>query len=250
MPRSARKISSTGVYHAVWRGNNKKTIFKDEEDYRKLISLLAEKKNEKKCILYAWCLMPNHMHILLKEKNQSISDFFQELGSTFVPWYNRKYERVGHLFQGRFFSEPVEDWSYFFTVMRYIHVNPVQGNICKLPEDFPYSTYSSYIRSPKNIFFGMMTKDEFIQFHKEKVEDICLDIEENSRARVTDEEAYRILNRYLPGADPEKIGGLTRDGRTTLLQDLLEADVSYRQIQRMTGIRMSVIRAVAKEMYK
>lgn len=250
MPRSTRKISSTGVYHAVWRGNNKITIFKDQEDYRKFLSLLEEKRKEKKYILYAWCLMPNHVHILLKEKNQSISVFFQELGSAFVSWYNRKYERVGHLFQGRFYSEPVEDWSYFFTVIRYIHVNPIQANICKLPEDYPYSTYLSYACSPKTTIFGMMTKEEFIQFHREKVEDICLDFEENKRARVTDEEAHRILARLLPEVGPEKISGLTRDQRTILIQDLLEADVSYRQIQKMTEIRMSVIRAAAKEMYE
>lgn len=251
MARTQRKISATQVYHAVWRGNNKKQIFFDDQDYQQFFDFLREKKQKYKFSLYAWCLMPNHVHLLLKEGPDPLESIFRGLGASFVYWYNQKYRRFGHLFQGRYQTEPVEDLSYFLNVVRYIHVNPVKGHICTLPEEYPYSSYRKIINDERykkeNLIFQTISRDEFIRFHQEKVEDICLDIEESEKKIITDDEILALLARWVPGIEIPQIKELPCAKRTPLLADLLEIGASYRQINRLTGINMSVIRAVAKE---
>ena len=181
MPRSARKQSSTNIYHAILRGNNKQQIFFDDEDYQKFLFFLQQQKTKWNCKIYAWCLMSNHVHLVLKEDSGSVSRFFQGLGSNYVYWYNRKYDRCGHLFEGRYKSEPIEDDVYFLRVIRYVHLNPVKCGICKNPEEFPYSSYTKFFsdKHPKSddLLFGFINRDEFFKYHLEKTMDKCLDID-------------------------------------------------------------------------
>ena len=130
MPRAGRIKSVSGNYHVVLRGINKQRIFEDAQDYDKFWLILKDKQKLFGFSLFAWCLMPNHVHLLIKEKSAPLSQIFQGFGSSFVYWYNAKYKRTGHLFEGRYRSEPVDDESYFLTVVRYIHLNPVKGRLC------------------------------------------------------------------------------------------------------------------------
>ena len=127
MPRAARIKSSSGIYHVVLRGINRQRIFEEDEDYAKYLNIFKSCRKQCSAKLYAWCLIPNHIHLLLKENNVPLSHIFRKSGSGFVYWYNAKYSRTGYLFQDRFRSEPVEDETYFPTVVRYIHLNPVNA---------------------------------------------------------------------------------------------------------------------------
>ena len=131
MPRQARKKSNSGVYHIMLRGINRQLIFEDDEDMQRFIETLKRYKDECGYSLYAFCLMGNHIHLLLKEGEEPISTILKRIAGSYVYWYNWKYGRSGHLFQDRFKSEPVEDDAYFLTVLRYIHQNPVKARICK-----------------------------------------------------------------------------------------------------------------------
>ena len=113
MPRSARKKSSSGIYHVILRGINKQRIFEDDEDNLYFLEKLKTYKDISGYELYAYCLMSNHLHLLIKEGGDSLSIAFRRIGASFVYWYNRKYSRSGHLFQDRFKSEPVETDEYF-----------------------------------------------------------------------------------------------------------------------------------------
>lgn len=124
MPRQARKRSNTQIYHVMLRGINQQQIFEDNEDYAKFIQVIRDCKSLSGFQLFAYCLMGNHIHLLLKETNEPIEQIFRRIGSRYVYWYNVKYRRVGHLFQDRFKSEPIETNEYFLTVLRYIHQNP------------------------------------------------------------------------------------------------------------------------------
>ena len=88
--------------------------------------------------------MGNHIHLLIKPEKEPLEQVFKRIGGRYVYWYNVKYQRVGHLFQDRFKSEPVEDDSYFLTVIRYIHQNPVKAGLCKNIKDYKYSSYAEY----------------------------------------------------------------------------------------------------------
>ena len=144
MPRQARKKSENGIYHIMLRGINQQQIFEDEEDYAKFLDILKECKEISEYKVFAYCLMGNHIHLLVKEGTENLEQMFKRICGRFVYWYNTKYRRVGHLFQDRFKSEPVDSERYFFTVLRYIHQNPVKAGICKRVEDYIYSSYSEY----------------------------------------------------------------------------------------------------------
>jgi len=126
MPRTIRKGSKTGVYHIMLRGINKQCIFNDGEDKRIFINRLLRYKEIGDFEIYAYCLMDNHVHLLIKERSETVSVLIKRIGVSYVNWFNNKYDRTGHLFQDRFKSEPVENDSYLLTAARYIHQNPVK----------------------------------------------------------------------------------------------------------------------------
>lgn len=119
MPRSARKESGVGIYHVMMRGINRQAIFDDDEDCRRFVHILADLPFQhdddgrllpiRTCAVYAWCLMTNHFHLLVMEKDWKIAEVIKSLASSYVYYYNKKNERIGHLFQERFKSEPCND---------------------------------------------------------------------------------------------------------------------------------------------
>ena len=131
MARSKRMLSETGIYHIMFRGANKQEIFSNQKDYEKLKEIISSVKKDLDMQIYAYCLMPNHVHLFVREAEQGdISPFMKRILSHYAGWYNFKYERIGHLFAGRYKSIPVEDDGYFLTLSRYIHQNPVHQQDC------------------------------------------------------------------------------------------------------------------------
>lgn len=137
MPRSARNKSSTGIYHIILRGINKQRIFEDNEDNRKFLETIKTHQETSEYQIYAYCLMSNHVHLLMKEGNENLGMAFRRIGASYVYWYNWKYNRRGHLFQDRYRSEAVETDEYFLTVLRYIHQNPIKAGITKEIHSYP-----------------------------------------------------------------------------------------------------------------
>ncbi len=145
MPRSARVKSKTGVYHIVLRSINKQRVFEDDEDYQKLLTVLNKYKLASGYEIYGYCLMSNHIHLLMKEGKEELGNAFRRIGASYVYWYNWKYNRRGHLFQDRFKSEAVETDKYLLTVLRYIHQNPVKVDIGSV-ETYRWSSYKEYFK--------------------------------------------------------------------------------------------------------
>jgi len=111
MSRQAREHSGTGIYHVMLRGINRQDIFEGDEDYRMFIRILSglfsRPSNDLTsticaCHIYAYCLMPNHVHLLLREKEWELKEIMKSIASSYVFYFNKKYGRVGHLFQDRF----------------------------------------------------------------------------------------------------------------------------------------------------
>ena len=129
MPRTARKIGNSGFYHIVARGIGKQIIFEEENDYLLFLGLLKKYLKEEDAVLHAYCLMDNHFHLLLKI-DSGMDRLMKKISTAYVFYFNNKYERVGHLFQDRYRSIPVEDDSSLLSVVRYIHNNPAKAGIC------------------------------------------------------------------------------------------------------------------------
>lgn len=244
MPRQARKRSETGIYHVMLRGINRQTIFHDDEDCLKFIDVMKNIKSKCTFELYAYCLMGNHVHLLLHEKDESVSTIIKRICSSFVYWYNLKYDRFGHLFQERFRSETVEDERYLFTVFRYIHQNPIKAGLVSRPEDYRWSSYNDYFMKRSfidttyilNLFSENLPEavNKFKEFMAQENDDICLDYDEKPRYSDDDilkliEEKYGVKKGFFHLLEEEK--------RMNIIRSLKSfKGVSIRQISRVTGI--------------
>ena len=147
MSRQPRVKSGSGFYHVMLRGIDYGDIFRDDNDREYLVNVLRCKKAENEFRLAAFCFMTNHAHFLIQEKEDDIATIMKRIGISYVGYFNKKYERIGPLFQDRFKSEPVEDDAYLLAVMRYIHLNPVAANMVKNPGSYVWSSYNDYMTS-------------------------------------------------------------------------------------------------------
>ena len=248
MPRQARKKSSSGIYHVMLRGINKQQIFEDEEDCEKFLWTLKETKAVSEYKLFAYCLMGNHIHLLIKEEKEPLEQIFKRIGGKFVYWYNIKYQRVGHLFQDRFKSEPVEDDAYLFTVLRYIHQNPTKAKLCENVEDYKFSSYNEYTDRnwivDTDFILDIMSLDEFTAFNHEENTDKCLEIEEKEAVRLTDEQARNIISKISGSNSVSDFEKLTKDLKEVYVKEFKKFGVSVRQICRLTGMSYYTVQRI------
>ena len=245
MPRQARQKSESGVYHIMLRGINGQVIFEDEQDRVKFLDCLKTYKAISGYKVFAYCLMSNHIHLLIKVENEDLDLIIKRIGGSYVYWYNWKYKRRGHLFPDRFKSEPIEDDSYFLTVIRYIHQNPIKGGLCKRIDDYKYSSYNEYIGESnivdREFCFEIIDEEQFVDFNNETNDDICLDIEDGN-FRLTDEEAKDIIQKVSKCKNATDFQNLNVDKRDKCLKTLRKKGLSIRQISRLTGVSFNIVR--------
>ena len=125
-----RIFGSEGIIHVTNRGVGRMVIFEDVQDYKYYISLIGRYSIKEDITVCAYCLMENHVHLLLHYRNENVSRFMQRVCSMYARYYNEKYEHIGHVFQGRYDMENIYDEQYFLTVNRYIIQNPENAGIC------------------------------------------------------------------------------------------------------------------------
>ena len=248
--RVRRKQSPDDIYHVVARGTGRQLIFEDDDDRRMFLDLLAKALNRCRCELYAWCLMGNHVHLLVHAPMDSVSACMKQLLGTYSQWFNQKSGRVGHLFQERFKSEPIDTDAYLIMVVRYIHANPEKAGICDA-RTYPWSSYHEYAGSPRlcetsfvlDAFGG---PSEFARAGADGSEVTgCLDYAEtgNPRLVLPDERALAFA-RDLLGIEPGDLKSLPKRTRDGMLAKLKENGFSVRQVERITGVgRNTVARA-------
>ena len=245
MPRQKRIASETGVYHIMVRGVNKQRIFEHHEDYQKYLQFLSDCKGQVHFDLYAYCLMPNHVHLLLRTEFSELERIMKCIGTRYASWYNWKYARVGHLFQDRYLSEVVENERYFLTVIRYIHLNPVKATMVRKPEEYPYSSYPGYFTFQslisREVVRSYITPDRFKSFHEEENEDECMDLE-NVRKKLSDKEASELLKQIADISEPADFQNQSGEKKKALIQKALSQRISLTQIHRITGISMRRLR--------
>ena len=138
MPRRYR-VESCGYHHVYNRGVAKSDIFLDELDKTKFIKILADVCMEYEFNIHSFCLMDNHYHLLIENRRENLSDGLRQLNSGYASYFNRRYSRVGHLWQDRYKSWFVLDEKYLFTLFRYIEANPLKARMCKKIGEYKYS---------------------------------------------------------------------------------------------------------------
>ncbi|MCK9554341.1 transposase [bacterium] len=168
MARPCRLQAENCFYHITSRGNDRKNVFLSDYDFEKFLEYLLQAKDKYKFNLYAYCLMSNHYHLFIEILQPNLSKIMQYLNTAYTVYYNKKHNKTGHLFQGRYKSLLVDEDNYFMELTRYIHLNPVRAKMVDLPQKYRWSSFKGFIK-PKtdkyidypelNSYLGMKPTD-------------------------------------------------------------------------------------------
>ena len=147
MARRPRVFAPGLLYHVIVRGNHRQKTFRFAEDYKAYLDRLERYRSKFGIRIYAYCLMPNHVHLLLETGSTAVAKFMQGLQQSYTQYFNRTHRKVGHLFQGRYKAIICDRDKYLLALVRYIHLNPVRAGMVKRPERYAYSGHASYLRA-------------------------------------------------------------------------------------------------------
>jgi putative transposase len=240
MARPLRIAFPGAFYHVLVRGNQRQDVFFDNQDRQAYLERVKRYKNELQFIFYAYALMVNHVHLLIETPTASISKIMQRINLTYTQYFNKKYEKVGHLFQGRYKALLCDRDEYLLSLIRYIHLNPVRANLVKEPQDYPWSSHRDYLAGKEDLvdtkralrFFS----DRALQARRQ-----YKDFVDEALGQGKNESLYQGLQQQILGSDEftkeveKKIVGLDRRIRKPSLQQILTA------VQETTGISMEQI---------
>ncbi len=241
MPRVARNIYEEGYRHVIVRGIGKQILFEDENDYGLFLRLLERYSRETSVDVCAYCLMENHVHLLLHDRSTDTALFMKKVGVSYSAYYNRKYERTGHLFQDRYKCENITDDRGYLTVLRYILRNPEKAGFCKT-EKYQWSSFGSY-GDKKSFLDQSLTwslfenMSSFRDYMVRDNADSCME----SDGRMDDGRARNVIKDKLGISSGTVLQGYDKAKRNKALKELKEIGLSIRQIERLTGINRGVI---------
>lgn len=217
MPRGERVKSKTGYYHVIMRGINKNDLFLDEEDKQYFLDILVAKKQMREYALHAYCIMDNHVHLVIEEGTENIGIIMKRINVTYAMYLNRKYERIGPVFQDRFKSEEIEDEEYLLSVIRYIHQNPIKAGMAGRLQEYKWSSYLEYVGKDKKraitdtkFVLGIFDEDpitavkEFKNFNRQEITERFLDIDGKAEIKKYGIELWtQLKNKHI--SEEEKI---------------------------------------------
>lgn len=260
MARKSRKVSGTGIYHVMLRGTNRQDIFEDSEDYLRFLTILRNivypiddygKHLPSRCNIYAYCLMTNHVHLLVREAAESLAPAIHRIATAYAHYYNNKYVRFGHLFQDRFKSEPVNDKGYFFTLLRYIHQNPMAAGLSKGIDDYDWSSWKEY----ENYRIGLqdicavrhviarMSINELRDLVSEPLPKTMQFLDfDDGRVSLTDKEVKGFLINSFGLKQTADLQLFSRERRNDILHEAKQYGASIRQLVRLTGLGFAIVR--------
>jgi REP element-mobilizing transposase RayT len=235
------------------RGINQTQLFYDDDDRTTFLDRVKRYKDSCGFQLYAYCLMANHVHLLLQQGDIALAKVIQKLTLSYSHWFNSKYDRNGYLFQGRYKSEPIEEDSYFLAVLRYIHNNPVKvgesidswtsygdymGTATLADTGFALSLFDTDTAKARRLF------DEFMQGAPQTETDTGArpaTFDATYHKRLSDAEAIELILSIASIDSCTALPDKERDERNRVLAALKQKGLSVRQLSRLTGINRGVI---------
>ena len=241
LPRTARNLNEGGYRHVIVRGIGKQILFEDADDNIFFIGLLERYSRETGIGICAYCLMENHVHLLLHDGGTLTPLFMKKIGVSYSAHFNVRYERTGHLFQDRYKCENIKTGRQYLVVLRYILRNPEKAGICKT-EEYKWSSYDLY-GDDKSFLDQTYTcellcdRDEFLHFITSDCHDSCMEYGK----RRNDEWAQEVISSELGIESGTVIQTYNRKERNRAIAILKAAGLSIRQIERLTGINRGVI---------
>ncbi|MGH7847730.1 MAG: REP-associated tyrosine transposase [Candidatus Binatia bacterium] len=248
MARPVRIEYPGALYHVITRGNNRQFIFRDDRDRRRYLEKLSLYCHDKEVHLLCYCLLTNHVHLLLETPRGNLSKMMQPFQTSYTVYFNKRHHRSGHVFEQRYKAFLVDKDNYLLQVSRYIHLNPVQAKLVQKPQDYRWSSYRSYV-SEKPIH-GVNSKPILDQFGGSRGKRVreYRDFVEGEVKAARDWSKLPILRQAFIG-DEDFIARVTSrakkrslDGEQRYsLKDIVSA------VCRVTGIEAENLRKISKD---
>lgn len=245
MPRKARKYVNASFFHVMCQGIKKENIFSKESHIKKYLYLINKYKKDFFIDIIAYCVMPNHVHLLLHSHNVAqISKFMHKINCIYGMHYNSKNKRVGYVFRDRFRMEEINNDKYLMTCIFYIHNNPVKAGICTLVQQYKYSSYKEFFGTPKLInkqIVGEIIGDTpYEQLEKEtakyNIQHLDIDVSNEVRAQEIILNFATQNNKTIP-----EILANYKTKRELLIELHVKNKVSYRCIEKVLPIKRRII---------
>ena len=170
MPRIARVVAVGFPHHIIQRGNNRQKVFFAQANREKYLDLLKEYSQRWSASILAYCLMDNHIHLLIRPQNQeSLAKLMQGVTLSYTKYRNKRYNKTGRLWESRYYSCVVDEEDYLWAVTRYIEQNPVRARIVQKAENYPYSSAPAHIEDAKDeilneILIPESERSDYIRF--------------------------------------------------------------------------------------
>lgn len=246
MATAPRSHSESDIYHVTTRGVGKQILFEDDRDRIKFGAFLRKCLEKYDGSLYAWCFMQNHVHLLPRFKSFDLPAFMRQLLSEYAHYYNKRHDHVGHVFQSRYGSVPINDDDQLLTVVRYIHQNP-KGMGFPRPGDYKWSSYREYIGSPfitdTSLILDILGGIEpFIEFHETCDDSLSkVPFDNKRRPSIPDDEAVKLAKSLTGCKELSDIASCQKPERDARLALLKDNGFTIAQIARLTGIGRNII---------
>ena len=249
MVRTARRYGETGFYHVVTKGDGGQVIFENDRDRRFYLQTLEKCIAEHEVKLHAYCLMSNHVHLLVECEPEALSAFMKQLDETYAMRFRFVSQRKGHVFDGRFWSEPIENDAYFLSCLCYIHANPEHAGIYPASK-YPWSSYSDYVGRPGFVHTETALemiggREAFKRFSEEGCRQAVPFAKSKLAGHLQPDEAIRVAEAAI-GRDV--LTGIRTMGvveRRGYIKTLVQSGLTEREIARVTGLgKTTVHRAI------
>jgi len=201
MPRKER-YQEPGQYHIINRGVERRAIYLEPEDYEFFLDLLLKLTKEYEIIIHAFCLMANHYHLLLETKQTNLSKAIQSINNKYAKYFNKKYKRSGHLWQGRYKSYPLFDDAHFWIVAKYIERNPIKANMVndialyRFQSFFQWKYKHTYFTLLDNSMIFDMTYDEYADYVSNEM-DIDAIVYKSPKLIIKEDGKFKVLSERL-----------------------------------------------------
>ncbi|MGD9678354.1 MAG: transposase [Vulcanibacillus sp.] len=259
MARQARKESITNYYHVMLRGINREYIFNTEDQKRKILELIKREEKNNLIGIVAWCIMDNHVHLLLKAKIDDMSKAIKIISLKYAAYYNKSKKRIGPVFGDRYRSENIEDDKYMLGVIRYIHNNPIKSKIIINKEVYEWSSYKCFIDNNSNhiieehkaFILGFFNNKiiNFEEFHNQEDVYEYLEIKED-REKYRQREGQKIITEYLKEKGIIDAKELKNNPKwiCELVEELSDkTKLTLRQIARLTDLTLGMTYEIIKK---
>ncbi len=246
MPRRARRASASGIHHVMLRGVNRDMIFLEDEDRERFLTALRTARDVSGFSILAYCLMDNHVHLAMQEGPEPVGAAVRRVGVRYAGWFNRKYQRVGHLFQDRFKSVPVEADAHLVTLLRYVWNNPVEAGLANDPDEYRWSSRHLHGRRlvDLELLHRLVPTDPLAIDHPRPGQLWDTPGRTGPRSRYSDEEVAILVEQVSGAGSAAEFLALDAQARRRAVHALRMRSVPFAQLARHTGLSSTTLKRI------